>query len=230
MNFTTQFSSNMFEDRMHSRYLSALGNLAIALTVGASLLLTNTASAEEQTATFAGGCFWCVEADFQKLEGVKEAVSGFSGGSLQNPTYRGNHKGHYEAVEVTYDSDVVSFDELLRYFWRHIDPLDDGGQFCDRGFSYKTAVFVGNDEERLIAEKSLAEVAAQFPEDDVATVILPTSRFWPVEEYHQEYADKNPLRYKYYRWGCGRDQRIDELWGDKSWGADAGTLKGEDSH
>lgn len=183
--------------------------------------LSSAVNAEVRKASFAGGCFWCIEADYQKLEGVSEVVSGFTGGTLQNPTYSGNHKGHYEAVEVTYDSDVVSYEELLRYFWRHIDPLDDGGQFCDRGFSYKTAVFVGSDEERAAAEASLAEVQMLFPKESVATVILDANRFWPVEEYHQDFADKNPLRYKYYRWNCGRDQRVAELWSDKEWGVEA---------
>ena len=183
--------------------------------------LSSAVNAEVRKASFAGGCFWCIEADYQKLEGVSEVISGFTGGTLQNPTYSGNHKGHYEAVEVTYDSDVVSYEELLRYFWRHIDPLDDGGQFCDRGFSYKTAVFVGNDEERAAAEASLAEVQMLFPKESVATVILDANRFWPVEEYHQDFADKNPLRYKYYRWNCGRDQRVAELWSDKEWGVEA---------
>jgi peptide-methionine (S)-S-oxide reductase len=175
------------------------------------------ALAEERTAQFAGGCFWCVEADLQKLPGVKDAVSGFTGGTLPDPTYRGNHEGHYEAVEVTFDDSVISYDTLLRYFWRHIDPLDAGGQFCDRGFSYKTAIFVTEDQ-RAAAETSRAEVAALFPDSEIATVILPAGRFWPVEEYHQEYATKNPLRYKYYRWNCGRDQRVAKLWDDKDWG------------
>jgi peptide-methionine (S)-S-oxide reductase len=205
--------SRSFVRRAARAALGALGALA-----GAALLMDATAAqAAERTAQFAGGCFWCVEADFQKLPGVSEAVSGFTGGTLQNPTYRGNHEGHYEAVEVTYDDEVVSYETLLRYFWRHIDPLDAGGQFCDRGFSYKTALFV-DDDQRAAAEASLAEVQALFPDDDIATVILPAGRFWPVEEYHQEYADKNPLRYKYYRWNCGRDQRIDALWGDKDYG------------
>ena len=192
-----------------------------ALITGPALLLAllaMPAAAEERTAAFAGGCFWCIEADYQKLPGVIEVVSGFTGGTLQNPTYRGNHEGHYEAVEVTYDSDLVSYVQLLAYFWRHIDPLDAGGQFCDRGFSYKTAIFVAGDQERLAAEQSLAEVQALFPGQQVATVILPAGRFWPVEEYHQDYADKNPLRYQYYRWNCGRDQRVGELWDDKDWG------------
>jgi peptide-methionine (S)-S-oxide reductase len=195
---------------------SLVGALSCTLLLGAAEL----ARSAEQTAQFAGGCFWCVEADFQKLAGVKEAVSGFTGGTLENPTYRGNHEGHYEAVEVTYDDSVVSYETLLKYFWRHIDPLDAGGQFCDRGFSYKTALFV-SEEQRAAAEASLAEVDALFPDTPVATVILPAGRFWPVEDYHQEYADKNPVRYKYYRWNCGRDQRIDALWADKSWGRES---------
>lgn len=185
-----------------------------------ALLLTTFGAASlaaERTAHFAGGCFWCVEADLQKLKGVREAVSGFTGGTLANPTYRGNHEGHYEAVEVTFDDAVISYDTLLRYFWRHIDPLDAGGQFCDRGFSYKTAVFV-DDTQRPVAEAALAEVDALFSDSPIATVILPAGKFWPVEDYHQEYANKNPVRYKYYRWNCGRDQRVEELWGDKDWG------------
>ncbi|EED32652.1 peptide methionine sulfoxide reductase MsrA 2 [gamma proteobacterium NOR5-3] len=181
-------------------------------------LMSAGAVSEERSASFAGGCFWCVEADFQKLDGVIDVVSGFTGGTLQNPTYRGNHEGHYEAAKVTYDSDKISYEELLTHFWRTVDPLDAGGQFCDRGFSYKTAIFVANDAQRAAAEQSLAEVDALFPNDPVATVILPAGRFWPVEEYHQDYADKNPLRYKYYRFGCGRDQRVSELWDDKDWG------------
>lgn len=194
--------------------------LALRVLLGAlaAVAALGSAQAEERKAYFAGGCFWCVEADFQKLDGVGDVVSGFTGGTLENPTYRGNHEGHYEAVEVNYDSDVISYAALLQYFWRHIDPLDAGGQFCDRGFSYKTAIFVANEEERLAAETSLAEVDGLFPKDSVATVILPANRFWPVEEYHQEYASKNPLRYNFYRRSCGRNARVAELWDDKDWG------------
>ena len=177
-------------------------------------------AAAERTAMFAGGCFWCMESDFQKLPGVAEVVSGFTGGSLPNPTYRGNHEGHYEAVAVTFDDEVVSYQTLLRYFWRNIDPLDAGGQFCDRGFSYKTAIFA-TETQRPAAEASLQEVRALFPEQSIATVIRPAEKFWPVEAYHQDFADKNPLRYKYYRWNCGRDQRLESLWDDKSWGQEA---------
>ena len=197
---------------------NTLTSIVTALGLTSALVLGVSAQAEERTASFAGGCFWCVESDFAKLEGVTDVISGFTGGTLQNPTYRGNHEGHYEAAEVTYDSDKISYNELLVHFWRTVDPLDAGGQFCDRGFSYKTAIFVSNDEERLAAERTLSEVDALFPDDAVATVILPAGRFWPVEEYHQDYAEKNPLRYKYYRFGCGRDKRVEELWNNKDWG------------
>ena len=206
---------------MPSQRNSRTRNWAVAL--GALLLpfLAGNTPAAEKTATFAGGCFWCVEADFQKLAGVKKAVSGFTGGTLQNPTYRGNHEGHYEAVEVTFDDEVVSYEALLRYFWRSIDPLDDGGQFCDRGFSYKTAIFAHDEEQMAAAQSTLEDVQQLFADDAVATVVLPATRFWPVEEYHQEYADKNPLRYSYYRRGCGRDRRVAQLWDDKTWGLPA---------
>lgn len=182
----------------------------------ATALLLASSTLQAATAEFAGGCFWCMEADFEKKDGVLDVVSGFTGGTLKNPTYSGNHDGHYEAVRVTYDPDEISYDELLRHFWRNIDPVDNGGQFCDRGFSYRTAIFVGDDVEREAAQASLQKVAERFPDQGIATEILPAGKFWPVEEYHQDYAEKNPLRYKYYRWGCGRDQRLEELWNGKA--------------
>ena len=184
------------------------------------LLVAMPGSAEERSAHFAGGCFWCVEADLEKLDGVLNAVSGFTGGSLENPSYRGNHEGHYEAVEITFDDRVISYDSLLRFFLRSIDVLDDGGQFCDRGFSYRTAVFV-DDRQRPVAEAALADVAERFPGQRIATELLPRGRFWPVEEYHQDFAKKNPLRYKYYRWNCGRDARVKSLWSEVEWPLDA---------
>ncbi|MEQ8517089.1 MAG: peptide-methionine (S)-S-oxide reductase MsrA [Chromatocurvus sp.] len=179
--------------------------------ITAALLLAS-AALHAATADFAGGCFWCMEADFEKKAGVSNVVSGFTGGTLKNPTYSGNHKGHYEAVRVTYDPDEVSYEELLAHFWRNIDPFDNGGQFCDRGFSYRTAIFVADETQREAAQASLAKVAARF-DREIATPVLAAGTFWPVEEYHQDYAEKNPLRYKYYRWGCGRDERLEEIWG-----------------
>ena len=181
------------------------------------LLISNTIAFADK-AIFAGGCFWCVESDFEKLEGVSEAVSGFTGGTLENPTYNGNHQGHYEAVEVTYDPSIVSYEQLLDYFWRHIDPFDARGQFCDKGFSYLSAIFVADQNERELAEKSKQKVANQFPDQTVVTPILDASTFYPIaggESFHQDYYKKNPVRYKYYRWNCGRDQRVQEIWGEQ---------------
>lgn len=191
------------------------GRILLLLTV--PLLFAGNALAAQ--AVLAGGCFWCMEADFEKLDGVTEVVSGFTGGSAENPTYNGNHDGHYEAVEITYDPDQVSYQELLDHYWVNIDPFDAGGQFCDRGPSYRTAVFVANEQEREIAEESKREVAARFPERTIVTPLLDASTFYPIkgdESYHQDYYKKSPLRYKFYRYNCGRDQRLEEIWGEKA--------------
>ena len=178
------------------------------------LYLVPYARAETATAIFAGGCFWCMESAFQEREGVIDVVSGFSGGTLENPTYRGNHEGHFEAVRVRYDPVIVGYAALLDLFWVNIDPLDNYGQFCDKGPSYRSAIFPASPEERRLAEESLAEVAARFRPDPVATEIRDAGAFWPVEEGLQDYYLKNPLRYNYYRWNCGRDQRLEKLWGN----------------
>ena len=182
-----------------------------------SCLFAYIPTAFAEKAVFAGGCFWCMESDFEKVEGVSEVISGFTGGTLENPTYSGNHKGHYEAVEVIYDPEVVSYQQLLNYFWVHIDPFDAKGQFCDKGFSYLSAIFVANPSERKLAEQSKQKVIKQFPDQQVVMPILDISTFYPIagaESYHQDYYKKNPLRYKYYRWNCGRDQRLLEVWGE----------------
>ena len=178
------------------------------------LLMTMTAQAESRTAVFAGGCFWCMEAAYQDLEGVTDVVSGFTGGDLENPTYKGRHDGHYEAILVTYDPAVISYQALLDNYWRNVDPFDPRGQFCDKGESYRAAIFV-DDEQRQAAGSSLNAVVERFPNEKVATEILPAARFWPVEDYHQDYYLKNPVRYKYYKWNCGRQQRLDEIWGKR---------------
>jgi len=170
-------------------------------------------------AIFAGGCFWCMESDFEKLSGVTDVVSGFSGGTLKNPTYRGDHTGHYEAVEVTYDPKKVSYKQLLDHFWVNIDPFDARGQFCDKGHEYLSAIFVANDTEKKLAEKSRQDVVKQFPNQKVITPILDAATFYPIkgeESYHQDYYKTNSVRYKYYRWSCGRDQRLKDIWGDKA--------------
>ena len=177
----------------------------------------SVASTLSDTAYFAGGCFWCMEADFEKLEGVSEVISGFSGGTLENPSYQGNHEGHYETVQVIYDSAIVSYSDLLDYFWHHIDPFDDQGQFCDKGFSYLSAIFVSNESERNLAELSRSNIQSRFPDQTVVTPVLEFTRFYPIkgkESYHQDYYKNNPVRYKYYRWSCGRDKRLQEIWGN----------------
>ena len=181
-------------------------------------LLAYIPNALADKAVFAGGCFWCMESDFEKLAGVSEVISGFTGGTVKNPTYQGNHKGHYEAVEVTYDPNKVSYKQLLDHYWVNIDPFDTRGQFCDKGFSYLSAIFVANDKEKKLAEKSRQDVVKQFPGQKVITPILDATTFYPIkgkESYHQNYYKTNSVRYKYYRWSCGRDQRLKDIWGDK---------------
>jgi len=165
----------------------------------------------EATAIFAGGCFWCVETDFEKLPGVIDVVSGYSGGLKVNPTYE-DHAGHFEAVEVTYDPMIVSFRQLSDYLLRHVDPLDANGQFCDRGPAYRTAIFAANADEWAAAQSAIAD-AEKLLAQKVATPILDRGAFWKAEEYHQDYAKKNPVRYNYYRTACGRDARVKKVWG-----------------
>lgn len=189
------------------------------LVIMAIAMVSATSNVIAAKAILAGGCFWCMESDFEKLSGVSDVISGFTGGTLKNPTYNGDHTGHYEAVEITYDPKKVSYEELLDYYWVNIDPFDDRGQFCDKGHSYLSAIFVADEKERAIAERSKKAVQALFPDKKVATKIVAASTFYPIkgeESYHQDYYKNNPIRYKYYRWNCGRDQRLKEIWGDKA--------------
>jgi len=184
-----------------------------------AIFLSYASNAAAAKTILAGGCFWCMESDFEKLEGVTDVISGFTGGTLKNPTYNGNHEGHYEAVEITYDPDKVSYKELLEYYWVNIDPFDAEGQFCDKGSSYLSAIFVANETEKKIAEESKRKVEDQFPGKKVATQILNASTFYPIkgdESYHQDFYKKSPIRYTAYRWNCGRDKRLKEIWGDKA--------------
>lgn len=198
---------------------ATLGLLGIIM-VGTMLGATALAQAAPTTASaiLAGGCFWCVEHDLRQLPGVVDVVSGYTGGSRPNPTYENYHDvdaadpvSHVEAVRVTYDPSRLSYESLLDYYFRHIDPTDNGGQFCDRGSAYRPVVFVSNETERKVAETKKAEVA-HLLKQNVAVEVLDAQTFWPAEDYHQDYASKNPLRYKYYRWNCGRDQRVETIW------------------
>lgn len=176
------------------------------------------AAQDEAKATFAGGCFWCMEPPYDELDGVISTVSGYSGGHVEDPTYQqvvSGNTGHLEVMQVTYDPSVITYEQLLDVFWVNIDPVDGGGQFCDRGEQYTTAIFYHSEEQRRLAEAGREEIAESndFGMRRIQTEIRPLEEFYPAEEYHQDYYRKNPLRYKLYRTGCGRDQRLNELWG-----------------
>lgn len=182
-----------------------------------SLSLSQMAIAEERSVIVAGGCFWCVESDFEGFPGVINAVSGYINGSVENPTYRqvaSKKTGHFEAVRITYDDSQVSLKELVDYFWLTIDPTDDKGQFCDKGSPYYTGLFYQDDAQKQVFEDSLKAVKASKPfKDAIVTPILPAETFYTAEGYHQDYYKKNKYRYNYYRSACGRDRRIKSLWG-----------------
>ncbi|WHI45767.1 peptide-methionine (S)-S-oxide reductase MsrA [Microbulbifer sp. SSSA008] len=172
-------------------------------------------SSNIRTAIFAGGCFWCMEPPFDKVDGVLETTSGYSGGHVKNPTYEqvsSGGTGHAEVVQVKYDANKVSYSDLLNIFWHNVDPFDSGGQFCDRGDQYRAEIFYGSQEEKVLAEESKKKVEAELGKK-VVTQIKPAATFYPAEAYHQDYYQRNPLRYKYYRYRCGRDKRLEEVWG-----------------
>lgn len=182
----------------------------------------NALLAEERVATFGGGCFWCMEPPYDDLDGVISTTSGYMGGTVDDPSYeqvvRGG-TGHVEVVQVRYDDERVSYEELLHVFWRNIDPLTDNRQFCDAGESYRPVIFVHGAGQRVAAETSKRElVDSDRFEQPIIVPIETAETFWPAETYHQDYYEKNPVRYKYYRWRCGREQRLEELWGDEAGG------------
>lgn len=184
-----------------------------------SLSILSAPAAIADKAILAGGCFWCMESDFEKLDGVTDVISGFTGGTAENPTYNGDHTGHYEAVEITYDPEVIDYQGILDHFWINIDPFDAIGQFCDKGPSYLSAIFVANKEERALAEQSKQRVIDRFPDQKVIMPVLDVSTFYPIrgdESYHQDFYKKSPIRYKGYRWSCGRDKRLREIWGEQA--------------
>lgn len=183
------------------------------------------------TAVFAGGCFWCTESDFEKVDGVIEAISGYTGGQVKNPTYKqvsAGGTGHIESVKVIYDPAKVSYEKLLDYFWQHVDPTDPGGQFVDRGSQYRSAIFYANDTEKRLAEQSKQRLSAtgRFNKP-IVTDILPLGEFYPAEDYHQDYYKKNPIRYNWYRYGSGRDQFLKKTWADLKTDSHKGDMKSE---
>ena len=191
-------------------------SILATLLVSSLVLAQNEASDDLATAYFAGGCFWCVEADFEKHEGVVEAISGYMGGEVENPTYKqvsSGNTGHREVVEVRYDPEVISYQELLDIFWRLHDPTDAGGSFVDRGFHYGSAIYYANEEQQRLAEgsKEALETSGKFDEP-IATEISPADEFYKAEEYHQNYYEKSALQYRFYRAGSGRDGFIKRNW------------------
>lgn len=190
--------------------------IAPALTLGAKAAFVRPSGLgpNMQTAIVAGGCFWCVESDFEKLDGVSEVISGYTGGMLDNPTYElvsYEETGHYEAAMIIYDPDVVSYRELIDHYWMTIDPTDPTGQFCDKGSSYRTAIFT-TPGQMTEAEASKEVIVNSGQIERVVTPVLPATTFYPAEDYHQDYYKKKPVRYKSYRFGCRRDARLAELW------------------
>jgi peptide-methionine (S)-S-oxide reductase len=196
--------------------------LALVLGIG----LAGAAQAEIEKAVVAGGCFWCVESDFEKVKGVVDVVSGYTGGDSQNPTYR-NHEGHYEAVEITFDNSVISYGELMAKFLRSVDVLDAGGQFCDRGDAYRTAIFVDGAEQKAAAQAAVAETEAVLGQK-IVTPVKAAKTFWVAEDYHQDYykgsniiltragPKKQSNAYAFYRESCGRDARVRQVWGSEA--------------
>jgi len=202
--------------------MPSLKNLLFLFLVPVLILSFNTSRADKTINTksivLAGGCFWCIEADYEKLNGIVDVVSGYSGGHTKSPTYKkvsAGRSGHLEVVKITYNSDVISYAEILDYFWRHIDPTRNDGQFCDSGIQYRPAIFYKNDKEKQAILKSAQQInKIKTFSEPLKVEYIQASTFYLAEDYHQDYYKKNPLRYKYYRFACSRDQRIESLWGD----------------
>ncbi len=214
---------------MPRKRLSAVLAVALLLPAGLSLGAASKSGAAEdhlEVATFAGGCFWCVESDFDKVPGVVRTVSGYTGGAVPDPTYKrvsAGGTGHREAVQIFYDPKRVSYAALVEIFWRSVDPTDGGGQFCDRGDSYETAIFANSVEQHQQAEVSKGALQRSgVLGRPVVTPIEAAGPFYPAEDYHQDYYQENPLRYGFYRYRCGRDARIEALWGEDAFRGIAG--------
>jgi peptide-methionine (S)-S-oxide reductase len=205
--------------KKHIAFAAFVATLCAAIHVSNSFAQTSAATTTAK-ATFAGGCFWCVESDFDKVDGVISTTSGYIGGKTANPTYEEvskNASGHYEAVEIVFDPKKVSYEKLVEYFWRTIDPTDNAGQFCDKGASYRTAIFAHDAAQLKAAQSSREALEKTKPfKAPIVTEIVSAATFYPAETYHQDYYTKNPVRYKYYRTSCGRDARVKQLWGDQA--------------
>ena len=210
----TQWKNNAMNSTRLNRWLGLLFLGCAAVNSNAA---SNSGNTPYQTAIFAGGCFWCMEPPYDKLDGVISTTSGYTGGNKENPTYKEVSRGgtgHTEAIQIVYDPTRISYEELLNEFWHNIDPTNASGQFCDRGSQYRSEIFYQNDEQKKLATQSKAALIELKPFDaPVVTGVTQASMFYPAEDYHQDYYQKNPVRYKFYRYGCGRDKRLEELWG-----------------
>ncbi len=200
-------------------FIISLAMLLLSGAVTETLKLVDEASGMTASAkaTFAGGCFWCMEEAFEAVEGVVSVVSGYMGGHVENPTYEqvsAGGTGHAESIEVTYDPGKVTYQQLLAIFWRNVDPTTPNSQFCDHGSQYRTVIFYHNNHQKQLIDKSkqVIEQFKSFPES-IVTEIAPATVFYPAEEYHQDFYSRNPIRYKYYKWNCGRVKRLEQLWG-----------------
>ncbi len=202
--------------KIFSNIFGFLGSL-ILFTFFLSLPLG--VDAIEEAAIFAGGCFWCLEHDLEVLDGVNSVESGYTGGDLPNPSYRqvsSEKTGHQESVRVLFDPEQISYSKLLRSYWRNVDPLDGSGQFCDRGDSYRPVIFTQGDEQEKQSKRSADSAAFELgiPIEKIEVQVRNADRFWPAEDYHQDFANRNSLKYNFYRFNCGRDKRLEEVWGD----------------
>jgi peptide-methionine (S)-S-oxide reductase len=202
------FRANIFTGENLMKYILLVFTLLCAN--GLAMAQEQDTGSSYDTAIFAGGCFWCVEKDFEHVDGVVDVVSGYTGGESANPTYE-NHPGHYEAVKVTYNPRQVSYEDLLQVFWRNHDPFDARGQFCDKGSSYLAAIFPLDEAQQKAAVTSKEQMQQNF-DQEIVTPVIDAKEFYLAEDYHQDYYKKNPIRYKFYRWNCGRDQRLEEIW------------------
>jgi peptide-methionine (S)-S-oxide reductase len=202
-------------------FLKSLSRIAAIFLIVGSVVhaaAPSSGSAPTARATFAGGCFWCMEPPYDELEGVISTISGYTGGSKKNPTYEevsAGTTGHAEAVQITYDPTKISYEKLLDVFWRNIDPLTANAQFCDSGSQYRSAIFYHDETQKNLAEASKKRLQSRFKQP-IVTEIVRATEFYPAEDYHQDYYKKNPVRYKIYRYGCGRDQRLQKLWGSEN--------------
>ena len=208
----------MINSRRFGRALAAI--IFFGAAIAAHAQTAKPADAAYAKAIFAGGCFWCMEPPFDKLDGVISTTSGYTGGSMKNPSYEqvsSGRTGHAEAVQILYDPKKVTYEKLLDVFWHNVDPTVKDQQFCDVGNQYRTGIFYANEEQKRLSEASKAQLEKTKPfKAAVVTQITAAGEFWPAEEYHQDFYIKNPLRYKFYRSGCGRDARLKDLWGDKA--------------